>query len=137
VFKDPAQVQLQKVKDGRVVDTAEMVPRPFAVKVFKIGAFFICFFVCLFIKPEKPYSASCWEGSKPPGSDHTQAEAQTTCIPKAAIQTTYIFRIPSHQTASPHALYDVLVLDGGRGETVNDLVDRDRELPANEFLTAS
>ena len=33
--------------------------------------------------------------------------------------------------ASFHALFDVLGLDGGRGQTVNDLVDRDRELPAN------
>jgi len=46
-------------------------------------------FVCLFvgIKPEKLYPASCWEGSKPPGSDHTRAEAQTTCVPKTAPQT--------------------------------------------------
>ena len=35
------------------------------------------------IKPEKLYFASCWEGSKPHGSGHTRAEAQTaTCIPK-------------------------------------------------------
>ena len=35
-------------------------------------------FVCLFvgIKPEKLYSFSCGEGSKPPGSGHTEAEAQ-------------------------------------------------------------
>jgi len=39
--------------------------------------------------------------------------------------------ILSYRKASPHALFDVLVLDGGRGETMNDLVDRDRELPAN------
>ena len=47
-------------------------------------------FVCLFvgIKPEKLYSVSYWEGSKPPGSGHTRsghtrAEAHTaTCIPK-------------------------------------------------------
>ena len=39
---------------------------------------FVCLFVCLFvgIKPEKLYSASCWDGSKPPGSGHTRAEAQ-------------------------------------------------------------
>jgi len=43
----------------------------------------------------------------------------------------YTRRILSHRTASPHALFDVLVLDGGRGKTMNDLVDRDRELPAN------
>ena len=40
-------------------------------------------------------------------------------------------RILNHRTASPHALYDVLVLDAGRGKTMSDLVDRDRELPFN------
>jgi len=40
-------------------------------------------------------------------------------------------RILNHRTASPHALFDVLGLDGGRGKTLSDLVDRDRELPAN------
>ena len=44
----------------------------------------------------------------------------------------HITRILSHRTASPHALFDVLGLDGGRGKTVNDLVDRDREPPANK-----
>jgi len=39
--------------------------------------------------------------------------------------------ILSHRTASPHALYDVLVLDGGRGKTMSDLVDCDRELHVN------
>jgi len=29
-------------------------------------------------------------------------------------------------------LFDVLVLDGVSGKTMNDLVDRDRELPANK-----
>jgi len=28
-------------------------------------------------------------------------------------------------------LYDILVLDGGRDKTMSDLVDGDRELPAN------
>ena len=54
---------------------------------------FVCdLLVCLFveIKPEKLYPTSCWEGSKPPGSDHTRAEAQTTCIPKTAAQATYL-----------------------------------------------
>jgi len=37
--------------------------------------------------------------------------------------TYHTCRILSHRTASPHALYDVLVLDGGRGKTMNDLVD--------------
>jgi len=40
--------------------------------------------------------------------------------------------ILSHRKASRHALFDVLVLDRGRGQTMNDLVDRDRELPANK-----
>jgi len=39
--------------------------------------------------------------------------------------------ILSHRTASPHALYDVLVLDGRRDKTMNDLVESDRELPIN------
>jgi len=33
--------------------------------------------------------------------------------------------------ASPHALFDVLGLDGGEGKTISDLVDSDRELPVN------
>jgi len=36
--------------------------------------------------------------------------------------------ILSHQTASPHALYDVLGFDGRRGKTISELVDSDREL---------
>ena len=39
--------------------------------------------------------------------------------------------ILSHRTASPHALYDILVLDGGRGKTTSDLVDSDGKLPVN------
>jgi len=39
--------------------------------------------------------------------------------------------ILSHRTASPHALYEVLGLDGGRGKTINDLVDRDYEILVN------
>jgi len=31
----------------------------------------------------------CWEGSKSPGSDHTRAKAQTTCVRKTAVHTTY------------------------------------------------
>jgi len=38
-------------------------------------------------------------------------------------------RILNHRTASPHALYDVLVLDRGRDWLF--FVDRDCELPAN------
>ena len=49
-------------------------------------------FVCLFvrIKSKNQYSASCWEGSKLCGSDHTRAESHNTCIPKTAVQTTYV-----------------------------------------------
>jgi len=38
-------------------------------------------FVCLFvrIKSKNQYSASCWEGSKLCGSDHTRAESHNTC----------------------------------------------------------
>jgi len=42
--------------------------------------------------------------------------------------------ILNHRTVSPRALFDVLVLDGGRGKTLSDLVDRDRELPANKAI---
>jgi len=43
-------------------------------------------FVCLFvgIKSEKLYSASSWEGSKPPGSDYTRAKAQSSLKKKGA-----------------------------------------------------
>jgi len=42
---------------------------------------FVYLFVCLFLlfccnKTQNLYSASCWEGSKPPGNDHTRAEVQ-------------------------------------------------------------
>jgi len=46
----------------------------------------------------------------------------------------YTCRILSHRMATPYALYDVLVLDRGRDKshkTMNNLVDRDRELPTN------
>jgi len=46
--------------------------------------------------------------------------------------TYHTCRILTHRTASPHALFDVLVLDRGMGKTMNDLVDRDRALPANK-----
>jgi len=52
---------------------------------YLLVASLVCLFVCLFleIKLEKLYSASCvGRESKPPGSDHTGAKAQTTCIPK-------------------------------------------------------
>jgi len=41
----------------------------------------------------------------------------------------------SHPTTQfqhrPHALNDAMVLDGGRGETMSDLLDENRELPIN------
>jgi len=40
--------------------------------------------------------------------------------------------ILNHRTASPNALYDVLVLERGRGQSMNDLVDDSgREMPVN------
>ena len=55
---------------------------------------FVCLFVGLFVcwikTRQNILRLLCWEGSKPPGSDHTRAEAQTTCIPKTAVQTTYV-----------------------------------------------
>ena len=65
----------------------------FTASVPILSSCFYNMFVCLFvgINPEKLYSTSCLEGSKPPGSGHTRAEAQTTtCIPKTAAQTTYL-----------------------------------------------
>ena len=54
----------------------------------------VCLFVCLFVCLNKTRKTIlhllCWEGSKTPGSDHTRAEAQTTCIPKTAVHTTYV-----------------------------------------------
>ena len=44
----------------------------------------------------------------------------------------YTCRILSHRIAPPRAVFDVLVLDRGRGKTMNDLVDRNCELPANK-----
>ena len=41
------------------------------------------------------------------------------CIP--GYDTYHTCRILSHQTAFHHALFDVLVLDGGGGKTMNDL----------------
>jgi len=60
-------------------------------------------FVCLFvgIKPEKLYSAPCWEESKPPESGHTRAEAHTTtCIPKDS-GTTVWAHVPLNPWSTP------------------------------------
>ena len=43
----------------------------------------------------------------------------------------YTRHILKHRTTSPHALFDVLVLDRGRVKPMNGLVGRDHELPAN------
>ena len=58
----------------------------------QISFFLSFYFVCLFVL--------CWEGSKPPGSDHTRAEAQTTRVPKTAAQTTYWSINDLHSTSS-------------------------------------
>ena len=55
----------------------------------------IPFFVCLFVCWNKTRKTTLrllfdWEGSKPPGSGHTRAEAQTTCVPKTG---TYYVRV--------------------------------------------
>jgi len=59
--------------------------------------------------------------------------AQMRAIP--SLRQPYTRCILSHRKASPHALFDVMVLDGG-GKTMNNLVDsvcdRDRELPGNK-----
>ena len=47
-------------------------------------------FVCLFGIKNTFLLLLCWEGSKPTGSDHTRLEAQTTCVPKTAANTTYL-----------------------------------------------
>ena len=48
----------------------------------------VCLFVCWKKTPKTVLRLLCWEGSKPPGSDHTRAEAQTTCVTKTAAHTT-------------------------------------------------
>ena len=58
-------------------------------------------FVCLIVSWKKPGKLRllCWEGSKPPGGDHTRAEAQTTCEPKIAAHTTYLSIYGEHSTS--------------------------------------
>jgi len=51
---------------------------------------FVCLFVCWNKLRKAILRLLCWEGSKPTGSDHTRAEAQTTCVPKTAAHTTYL-----------------------------------------------
>jgi len=49
-----------------------------------------CLFVCWNKTRKAILRLLCREGSKPPGSDDTRAEAQTTCLTKIAAQTTYL-----------------------------------------------
>ena len=76
--------------------------------------------------------------AKDSGTDHVRINLRlilyrlTGWFASLDLRQPYIRRILSHRTASPHALFDELVLDGGRGKTMNDLVDRDCELPVNK-----
>ena len=54
----------------------------------KRGGLVVCYFVCWNKTRKTTRCLLRWEESKPPGSDHTRAEAQTTCTPKTAVQTT-------------------------------------------------
>ena len=72
-------------------------------------------FVCLSvgIKAEKLYSASCWEGSKPPGSGYTRAEAPTEWIYpsnelryKNSTGNCYLKKSPGHVSDK---LFEILV----------------------------
>jgi len=69
-------------------------------------------FVCLIgIKPETLYSASCWEGSQPPGSDHTRQRHKPrayqwtsdskayTHIHRSFVLTLFIFKAPNYVLA--------------------------------------
>ena len=86
----------------------------YKIKCIPDSDMLVCLFVCLLDSMNKTRKTILhllwWERSKPPGSGHTRTEAQTTCVPKTAVQTTCV---------------------SGRGKPMNDLVDRDRELPAN------
>ena len=114
---------------------------------------FVCLFVCWNKTRKTILRLLCWEGSKPPGSDHTRAEAQTTCVPKTAAQTTYLSIYGWHSTswrAGSHPWTYASPIQGApltterrppipcltywfwTGGEINDLVDRDRELPANK-----
>ena len=75
--------------------------------------------------------------SKDSGTNHVLVNLWSTrkltgWLASHDLRQPYTKRILIHRKASPHALFDVLGLDGGRGKTMNDLVDRDRELPANK-----
>jgi len=61
------------------VDRREIPMRRHPVRCLCLPHRLVCLFVYLFvgIKPEKPHTASCWERSKPPGSNHTQNHVHT------------------------------------------------------------
>jgi len=75
--------------------------------------------------------------TKDSNTDHVLVSLWSTLYKLTGWLASLDLRLPplrhilSHHMASPHALFDVLVLDGGRGKTMNHLVDRDRELPAD------
>jgi len=50
----------------------------------------VCVFCWLEQNPQNYTPFLCEKGSKPPGSDHTRAAEQTTCITKTAVKTTYV-----------------------------------------------
>jgi len=123
----------------------------------RVPTLFFCFCLFVGINPEKLYSVFCGGREVNPlgvathGQRHKTRACQRlrykprTCQSQLWL-TLYKLTgwlasldlvaptqrlILSHRTASPHALYDTLVLDGGRGKTMSDLVDSDRELPVN------
>jgi len=90
-FAERKQEPIPGISISRILGMGSHAKMPGIMRWYGIQnalVFYLIFFVV--IKPEKPYSASSWEGSKPPGSDHTRAESQTTCIPKTVVQTTYV-----------------------------------------------
>jgi len=83
-----------------------LTQQPCAQISFFLSFYFVCLFVLCWEGSKPPGSdhtraeVLCWEGSKPPGSDHTRAEAQTTRVPKTAAQTTYWSINDLHSTSS-------------------------------------
>jgi len=65
----------------------------------ELDLMFICLFVCWNKTRKTTLCLLCWEESKPPESDHTRAEAQTTCVPKTATHTTYLSIYGWHSTS--------------------------------------
>jgi len=57
----------------------------------RVPTLFLFFLFVCWNKPRKTILRLLWwVGSKPPGSGHTRTEAQNTCVPKTAVQTTYV-----------------------------------------------